>query len=270
MYPESFPLLDRIEWHLARYKGPTWLINRLIHTPHRWRYRLRRSAMADYEAKVHSQNGEDGILGEIFRRIGTTNRYAIEFGASTGEECCTHHLMADGWSGLLIEGGEGAVELRARWANRRDVLVKQAFIARDNILELLDEAPRDPDLLVVDIDGNDYWILQTILGRFRPRAIVAEYNAHFAPPIEWVMPYDAKHTWNGTAYFGASLAAVAALAAKHEYELVACDSNGVNAFFVRREDLRHFPRNRTVADHYMPMYGSRGFGHPIRSSPSHS
>src|SRR5262249_61727003 len=32
-----------------------------------------------YEYKVWSQNGEDGIIAEIFRRIGTTNRYFVEF-----------------------------------------------------------------------------------------------------------------------------------------------------------------------------------------------
>ena len=35
-----------------------------------------------YEFQSHSQNGEDGILHEIFRRIGTANQYFIEFGIS--------------------------------------------------------------------------------------------------------------------------------------------------------------------------------------------
>ena len=37
-----------------------------------------------YEYKVSSQNGEDGIIAEIFRRIGTKNRYFVEFGAASG------------------------------------------------------------------------------------------------------------------------------------------------------------------------------------------
>src|SRR5947207_184238 len=33
-----------------------------------------------FEGKVYSQNGEDGILEAIFRKIGTSNRFGVEFG----------------------------------------------------------------------------------------------------------------------------------------------------------------------------------------------
>src|SRR5262245_40537087 len=40
-----------------------------------------------YGFKVYSQNDEDGIIQEIFRRIGSSNRTFVEFGAGDGLEC---------------------------------------------------------------------------------------------------------------------------------------------------------------------------------------
>ena len=54
-------------------------------------------------AKVYSQNDEDGILQEIFRRIGMTNREFAEFGVQDGGECNTVLLLTSGWSGLWLE-----------------------------------------------------------------------------------------------------------------------------------------------------------------------
>src|SRR4051812_4954091 len=41
-------------------------------------------SMAPFEFAVYSQNGEDGILQEIFRRIGTTSRRLVEIGCGDG------------------------------------------------------------------------------------------------------------------------------------------------------------------------------------------
>src|SRR5262244_3045365 len=59
--------------------------------------------LARYGYKVYSQNDEDGIIAEIFRRIGTTARSFVEFGVETGVECNTAKLLVEGWRGLWIE-----------------------------------------------------------------------------------------------------------------------------------------------------------------------
>jgi len=53
--------------------------------------------------KVYSQNDEDGIIAEIFRRIGVAGRTFVEFGVETGVECNTAKLLVEGWRGLWIE-----------------------------------------------------------------------------------------------------------------------------------------------------------------------
>ncbi|WP_198170161.1 hypothetical protein [Mucilaginibacter arboris] len=57
-----------------------------------------------HEYQVFSQNGEDGIIQEIFNRIGYTNKYFIEFGVENGLECNSTNLLYKDWKGLWIEG----------------------------------------------------------------------------------------------------------------------------------------------------------------------
>ena len=117
--------------------------------------------LTPYERSVSSQNGEDGILVEIFRRIGRQPGHFVEIGAHGTEANCL--FLADGlaWSGLFIEAdSQEAERLERRYTARSDVSVLQRFVTVGNVESLLAEAgtPDDFDLLSIDIDGNDFWI----------------------------------------------------------------------------------------------------------------
>ena len=92
------------------------------------------------------------------------------------------------------------------------------------------------DLLSIDIDGNDLWVWEAV-ARTSARVVVVEYNASFGPDRSVSVPYDpdfdrmARHP--SGYYHGASVTALARLGARKGYVLAGCDSNGVNAFFVR-------------------------------------
>jgi len=192
------------------------------------------ASINEFEHRVTSQNGEDGIIAEIFRRIRTTNRYFVEFGVQDGAECNTAQLALAGWSGLLIEGDPVLqARLATRYENNTTVKTVQEFITAENIASVFERngVPASFDLLSIDIDGNDYWVWKAIAVR-RPRAVVIEYNATMPPPVSRTIPYDPKFRFDETDYFGASLAALARLGREKGYTLVACDSRGINAFFV--------------------------------------
>ena len=84
-----------------------------------WTDELEKPRYAESEAthshgfKVYSQNDEDGIIQEIFRRIGTQDRTFIEFGVANGYECNTAKLLLEGWRGLWIEGHPGLGGVRS-------------------------------------------------------------------------------------------------------------------------------------------------------------
>jgi hypothetical protein len=209
-------------------------------------------------AKVYSQGDEDGILAEIFRRIGCDSRLFVEFGVQTGVECNTLKLLLEGWRGVWLEGDPDHVlrieATHRSWLADDRLRVRAAFVTAENIDGLIGGLVHRPDvdLLCIDVDCNDYWIWQAIQG-IRPRVVMIEYNPAWPPPLSLVVPYDPAARWNGTGYFGASLEALTRLGAAKGYSLVGCGFTGANAFFVRGDLCAdHFLKPATAAEHYEP------------------
>jgi hypothetical protein len=229
-----------------------------------------------YGFKVYSQCDEDGIIQEIFRRIGTANRTFVEFGVETAIECNTVKLLIEGWRGLWLDGLEGHVaQIRTKFAaflNDDRLRVLHSFVTAENINSLLRQGgvTGDIDLLSIDIDNNDYWVWKAI-EIVKPRVAVIEYNATLRPPLSLVVPYDPMQTWNGSNYFGASLEALVRLGRDKGYRLVGCSIGGANAFFVQDAvagDL--FLDPPTAEEHYEPpryFFGMMRPGHPSQPGP---
>lgn len=221
--------------------------------------------------KVHSQFDEDGIIDEIFRRIGTTNRTFIEFGAGNGTENCTGFLLMQGWRGLWMDGSDALLPTVAigwpRELARDQLIARQAFITAANIDNLIRDAgfSGEIDVLVVDLDANDYHILNSI-SVVSPRVICAEYNANIPPSVDWKMERDDSYVWEGIDdRTGASLKALELLLGGKGYALVGCSAAGVNAFFVRRELAEgKFAEPFTAENHY----NNYRFFYPTRSAVS--
>ena len=231
-----------------------------------------------YGFKVYSQNDEDGIIQEIFKRIGTASRTFIEFGVQTGAECNTAKLLLEGWCGLWIEGSAsyGAEVRRSLDALLKDkrLTLTEAMVTAENVNSLFEQAgfKGEIDLLSIDIDYNDYWVWKAV-EVVKPRAVVIEYNPTLRPPMSLVVPYNPTGKWDGTNYGGASLEALVRLGRSKGYRIVGCSFSGVNAFFVR-DDLcgEHFLEPATAEEHYEPAryYFAAQSGHPARLGPYES
>ena len=218
---------------------------------------------------MYSQNGEDGIIAEIFARIGTTNRVFVEFGVGDGAENNSAYLLLKSWSGFWFDGDDGNLRsLREHFAKplaaKRLVAAKEFFTA-ENALDVLTKhgVPAKFDLLSLDVDRNTSWIWRG-LKQLRPRVTVVEYNAHIPPQDDWEIPYAAEKTWDGTMMYGAGLLKFEQIGRELGYSLVGCDLSGSNAFFVR-DDLvgDNFCGPFTAANHYEPirLFLGRRWGH---------
>lgn len=254
-----------------------------------------------HEKKVYSQNGEDGIIEFIFSKIGTTNKFSVEFGVGDGFECNIVYLLEKKhWKGLMMDyGADQQIHLNAvvkkAWSNRKGGLVnntKRIFkfirkiikrsnrsvgfkrnvkiekVTAENIQQLFQkyDVPKNFDLLSIDIDYNDYWVWKAITD-YSPRLVVIEYNSSIPPTESKVVPYDPDASWDGTNYFGASLLALKNLGLSKGYTLVGCDSRGVNAFFVKSDLIKGIKVNDIDKLYRPPQYGDLvngiHIGHPM-------
>jgi hypothetical protein len=229
-----------------------------------------------YGYKVYSQTDEDGIIQEIFNRIGVTSKTFIEFGVETGIECNTVKLLIDGWRGLWLDGsGPKVAAVNKHFASfikKEQLKVKEGLVSMENINDLFNESGMkgEIDILSIDIDYNDYWVWKAI-NAVNPRVVVIEYNATLRPPMSLVVPYEPMRAWDGSNFFGASLEALVGLGRTKGYRIVACNFSGTNAFFVR-DDLcgDHFLEPATAEEHYEPpryFFFLLPFGHRANPGP---
>ncbi len=186
------------------------------------------------ERRIFSQNNEDGVLEYIFDNIGTTNKFYVEFGVEGAIECNTRYLYERyGWDGLLLDGSG-----RTPAGDKR--VIRNHFITAEVIVELFQkyDVPKDLDLLSVDIDRNDYYVMREILqAGYRPRVVIAEYNRNFGPKDAFVVPYKKDERWRGDSHFGSSALAWVYLLDHFDYSSVYLDTNGVNQFFLYRPSM---------------------------------
>ena len=153
--------------------------------------------------KIFSQEDEDGILAEIFKRIGTDTRQFLEIGVDNGWECNTCALLYQGWSGVWVEGNPKSVaSIKTKFADRianGQLEVQERFVTREFTAEIMRRWPSlaKIDLFSLDIDGNDYHIIEA-MPEIEAEVVVVEYDAKHRPPIDWFMPYRADHIWDGS------------------------------------------------------------------------
>jgi hypothetical protein len=211
-----------------------------------------------YGFRAYSQHDEDGMIHEIFQRIGVSNQTFLEFGVGDGTENNTLYLLLAGWRGLWIDGNDAnGASINRRFASfvqSGKLTFLHRFVNRDSINEIIEKGnlSGEIDLLSIDIDGNDYWVWEA-LSQVQPRVVVVEYNAVFRPPIAVVADYDENFVWDGTSYYGASLKALESLASLKGYVLVGSSLSGINAFFVKRDlVVDKFCAPFTAENHFEP------------------
>jgi hypothetical protein len=215
-------------------------------------------ALRRHEAQTYSQNGEDGVVAEVFRRIGAEDRFFVEIGVEDGTQNNTRLLLEQGWRGVWVEGDPAAAAAaRSRFAafvEAGALAVVAEPATAETVDRLLDGAgaPAAFDFLSLDIDHNTAHVWRAL--RRTARVACVEYNGCLPPPAALEVPYDPAAAWDGTNWFGAGLKAMERIGAAKGMSLVACDGMGVNAFFVAAPEAQgRFREPFTAENHHEPL-----------------
>ena len=197
-------------------------------------YKPYNNGLSRYAYNVNSQHGEDGILKAVFDKIGTTSKYAVEFGGWDGIYLSNIRelIVGKGFSGLFIEGDKKrAEELRNNYKDYPQVVCVEAYVGfRTNTLDSIlhdSNAPEQIDILSIDIDGYDYHVWDAVQD-YRPRVVIIEYNPSIPNDIMVVNP----HMEN--VFTGSSAAALVELGRRKGYSLIAVTQT--NLLFIVNEE----------------------------------
>lgn len=195
----------------------------------------------DLDYKIFSQNGEDGIIDYFLNRLGIENPKFVEIGIGDYSECNTRFIFErTSAKGLVIDCIEDLKDKVSKNINlwKGDLRVVNEEINSNNIIEILnkDFFLNELDFFSLDIDGNDYWILEKMPNNFSKIAVI-EYNSVFGPDLKVTIPN--RENFNRTDYhfsnlcFGASLRAIIDLMEKKNFKFIGTNLTRCNAFFLQ-------------------------------------
>lgn len=201
--------------------------------------------ITDVEFQVFSQFGEDGIIQYLIQKVPINKKIFVEIGVENYKESNTRFLLQNNnWAGLVIDSSCDNIEEVKKdpiyW--KYNLKAECAFVDAENINSILlkNGISGEIGLLSIDIDGVDFWVWK-VIDCISPRIVICEYNSLFGPKAAVTVPYvkDFQRTkaHYSNLYFGASLRALELLGRTKGYSLVASNSAGTNAFFVRNDVL---------------------------------
>ncbi len=211
---------------------------------------------------AYSSNDEDGILLYLFELAGTTNRVVVDIGSCVPHGANSTNLIVNwGWTGVLLEGDVANADQARTWFQAHPQLpwppvLMNVWVDPDSIDALLTQhgIVGEVDLLLIDIDGIDLWLWES-LTVLQPRVVVVEYSHFWGPHRAVSVPRDASFDQGRTVdpmYCSASLPAFVNVARRKGYRLVVVSGRRFNAFFVRDDvavdDLPELPAEQAFAD----------------------
>jgi hypothetical protein len=204
---------------------------------------------------TESENGEDGVLDYIFKKIGTFNKYYVEFGAWDGKAGSNSHYFREklNWNGLLMEGDIKKV-LSIDKTERDIINLQHEWITYDNINDLFIKynVPYKFDLLSIDIDSYDYYVWKFL--NYEPNVVIVETHPGLPNDVPLGIIKE-KSSIISMGYFGANLLAFYKLAKKKGYMFIT--TVRWNAIFVKKElfnklEMEEISENECIDKYFKP------------------
>ncbi len=217
------------------------------------RYFYFKTKKFNYEIQGH---GEANKLLEICRELNISNGYYVDIGASDGWSSSATFPFAKNknFSGLSIELDDKKFKkMQYIYKDFEKIYLSNSKVTPLNVLNIFKDfdVPQNFDVLNLDIDSYDLFVIKKLLQDYQPNIISMEINEKIPVPIYFTVTYDEEHFWKGDHFFGCSLQAAYEELIKFDYKLYTVLYN--NAIFISNKMNIKFP-NFTVKEFYENGY----------------
>lgn len=184
-----------------------------------------------------TDDGNTGVILHIFENIGIEFQFALDIGA--------YSVAASNITPVVIKYAIDSLLLDAE-NKHQDKYISKEWVTKENVCSILQKyhTPKNLDLISLDIDNMDYWVLKALLeGGYRSNLLIAEFNPVFCHDEGFTKQYipDAAKKSGldtmGSSNYGASLKAITDLTGGFGYRLIHVMSTqtepGNNAIFLQ-------------------------------------
>ena len=168
------------------------------------------------EPNIVSQGIQYLLLMHIFKEIKPINNppIAIEFGVINID-------LNNNINALISKMNFKGVFFDVANENIERCLYKE-YITSDNICQIFNKynIPEKPEVVSIDIDSCDLWVMDAMLQKYKPIVICIEYNGTFPKEYAITMKNINNFYYNGQRAFGASPKAIKLVGDKYNYSMV--------------------------------------------------
>lgn len=200
--------------------------------------------LSDAEITVFSQWGEDGILDYLCDVISLDRPHILELGAGNFLECNSRFLIENRFaSSVLVDAREDLIPTvrndGAYWKTHMMAICDWITPSSvKNIQETALEFLGHIDIISIDLDGNDFWVMSEI-DLSETKIIVVEYNPIFGINFPVSIPRDDSFSRESAhysnLYYGVGLKAWVDYFSKLGFGFAGSNKVGSNAFFIKKE-----------------------------------
>lgn len=204
----------------------------------------------DVGFRCYSQFDEDGIILYLLTLVGNKNKIVVEICCGDGQESMSANLIINhGFKGFLFDGSLKKIQAAKKFFSKHKdcSLVKPTitnkWITKENINNILYDngVEGEIDILVVDMDGVDYYIWEAI-DKINPRICVFEVHNVIPHNVSLTVPYSddfdyLKQDKKLQDFRSVSPTAMNKLSEKKGYTFVGNNKHGFNVFYVRNDLL---------------------------------
>lgn len=193
--------------------------------------------LLNFRDAKYSLDGEAGVLREVLSRLPETNKWVVEFGACDGLQFSNsaHLISEEGYAAVLIEPDEAQFSMLTKnMSGYPNVICLKDFVGieGDALLDAVlarTKVPCNPDLMIIDVDNNDYHIFKAI-EKYAPKVLMIEINSTLLPSEEKIAEYNAPFIFGK---HGSSILSMTRLAESKGYRLI-CNIS-CNAIYVKEK-----------------------------------